>query len=629
MVIHTKEKTKLHVKGAPEAKIKGRNILVVERSPKTAGGVGTKESPAGKNSRTVATIKVKASGKGIKAKASPEKQEASQKEKRASHEDIHKSIQKENAAYAQRGKSDSYQKLKQNREKAAGKKNDMADSRASVETKMALEHMESGNEVYESYMKAKRIKKVQADKKIGKKEVKSSTAKAAKETTKAAKKEAKETAKTTAKTAAVATGTAEGGVVTRRGRVPSGAATEETVSREHGRRDKKNSAKNRMIQLFVSKLRQEESQDSIGKTLKSIVMMRFSVMVKHIVRYVGLFLLGMFALVALVALPIIILIAIIYNSPLAIFFPSVSSAETTQQVLSAYTAEFHADVDLELEQTAGYDRSKKVYVNFTGQGIPDNYCDILAVYMVKHGNGDTATDMTDQAKQNLKRVFNDMCSYSLTNGTETKTDEQGNIISYTVKYVNVTLKTYQDMIPVYGFNTEEQEMLAELMKPENLAMFGYDGPDGGEEIISTEQYQAIVDAISNANGKKIVEFALSKVGYPYSQALRDSGTHFDCSSLAYYAWNHAGVNIMYEGSNTASAEGKYCYDNNLLVEYGEMQPGDLIFYSYEKNGRFMDISHVAIYVGDSKVVEAANARIGVVYRPIQGKNSIVMIGRPR
>ena len=120
-----------------------------------------------------------------------------------------------------------------------------------------------------------------------------------------------------------------------------------------------------------------------------------------------------------------------------------------------------------------------------------------------------------------------------------------------------------------------------------------------------------------------------KVGYPYSQAYRDSGNYYDCSSLAYYAWRSAGVNIMYEGSNTAASEGKYCYDNNLLVNYDEMQPGDLIFYSYSSNGRFMNITHVAIYVGDGKVVEAANERLGVVYRQVHGRSSIVFIGRPR
>ena len=39
MVIHTKEKPKVHVKGAPETKIKGRNVLTVQHGPKIAGSV--------------------------------------------------------------------------------------------------------------------------------------------------------------------------------------------------------------------------------------------------------------------------------------------------------------------------------------------------------------------------------------------------------------------------------------------------------------------------------------------------------------------------------------------------------------------------------------------------------------
>ena len=506
--------------------------------------------------------------------------------------------------------------------------------------------MEGGSEVYESYMvarnlshpvesatdagrrlyrtqaakaKEKRIKKVQAGKKISKKAAKDSAAKAAKETAKTA-------AKATAATAGTAAGTATTGV----GGVLIGAAAGEAVGIAMDKKDVKNSTRNRMIQLFVAKLRQEENQDSIGKALRDIALMRFSMAAKYIIRYVGLFLLALFALVALVALPIIAVIAIIYNSPFAIFFPSISSGETTQEVLSAYVAEFNREVNDELTNYSGYDTSEKIYVDFEGAGEPDNYCDILAVYMVKYGNGDTATDMTDKAKENLKSVFDDMCSYTITRRTDTSTDEEGNTTSTTVKEVNVKLKTYHDMISEYGVDEEEQEMLAELMKPENLAMMGYTGGGGDPgETLSPEQYQAIVDAVSDANGKKVVEYALSKVGYPYSQDLRDSGTHFDCSSLAYYAWQNAGVNIMYEGANTAAAEGKFCYDHNYLVNYEEMQPGDLIFYSYRKNGRFFNITHVAIYVGNGMVVEAANERIGVVYRPVQSRSSIVFIGRPR
>ena len=46
MVIHTKEKPKVHVKGAPETKIKGRNILTVQHGPKIAGNVAEKSVAA-------------------------------------------------------------------------------------------------------------------------------------------------------------------------------------------------------------------------------------------------------------------------------------------------------------------------------------------------------------------------------------------------------------------------------------------------------------------------------------------------------------------------------------------------------------------------------------------------------
>lgn len=645
MVIHTKEKAKLHIKGAPEAKIKGRNVLVIDKRQKIAESMKEGETCAGKGQRSVAW-KVKMPGKSIRLKAGQGKESSYSRQDKAC-EEIQNSIQKENAAYAERKKSDSYRKVKRDKEKAAGKKHDGIGSLTSVGTKVTLEQMEGGNEVYSSYITAKslslpvtsaadagrrlyrsqaakkiKIKKVQSEKKIGKRIVKDSEKKAVKAIS---KEMAKKSAKETTKAAVFAAGTASTGA----GGVFLGEAAGEAAGRELDKRDKRNAARNRMMQLFLSKFRQEENQDSIGKALKDLVMMRFSIVMKYAIKYVGLFLMGLFALVALVALPLIAVLAIIYNSPLAIFFPSISSAETTQEVLSGYVAEFNKDVNEEISQFEGYDKSEKIYVNFTGEGIPDNYCDILAVYMVKHGNGDTATDMTDKAKKNLKKVFDDMCSYRISSGAEVGTDEEGNTITCSVKYVNITLKTYQDMILAYRFNKEEQDMLAELMKPENLAMLGYSGPGSGSQDISPEQYQAVVDAISDVNGKKVVEFALSKVGYPYSQELRDSGTHFDCSSLAYYAWKYAGVDISYQGSTTAAAEGQLCYENNWLVYYDEMQPGDLIFYSYSRNGRFFNINHVAIYAGNGMVVEAANERLGVVYRPVPGKGSIVLIGRPR
>lgn len=596
MVIHTKEKSKLHAKGTPEIKLKG---------------------------------------------------------KQGKEQEVRQSVKQENRMYVQ------YRKVKTGKEATVKKKVPASGMIASVAAKTTLDELEGGGEVYNAYQTAQvlaqpvitaadagrnlyrlkafeskqqkikrkrsgsQIKERSLRKTVGKTAGKT-TQKAVKETTKrVGKSAAKELSKTTAKTATATAATGAGGVL-------SGMAASEAVGVSMDKHDMKSSTRNRMIKLFMANLQQKENQDSIGKALRDIVMMRFSIMAKYIARYVGLFLVSLFAIVALVALPVIAVIAIIYNSPFAVFFPSISSGETVQEVLSAYVAEFNEEVDGEVADYAGYDTSEKIYVGFEGSGTPDNFCDILMVYMIKHGNGDTATDMTDKAKQNLKAVFDDMCSYTITRRLDVDTDDEGNTTTTEVKEVNVELKSCYDMVSIYGFQSGEQEVLVELMKPEYLAMLGYTGGGGDPgEKISSEQYQAIVDSVSNENGKRVVSFALSKVGCPYSQTYRDGGDYYDCSSLAYYAWCSAGVNIMYEGSNTAASEGKFCYDNNLLVDYSDMEPGDLIFYSYGKNGRFMDITHVAIYVGDGKVVEAANTRLGVVYRPVQGRSSIVFIGRPR
>ena len=67
--------------------------------------------------------------------------------------------------------------------------------------------------------------------------------------------------------------------------------------------------------------------------------------------------------------------------------------------------------------------------------------------------------------------------------------------------------------------------------------------------------------------------------------------------------------------------------HGLEVTEGELEPGDLFFYSYEQNGQFRNISHVAIYVGNGRMVHAAISRRGVVNDPFNPSN-IGLYGRP-
>lgn len=140
------------------------------------------------------------------------------------------------------------------------------------------------------------------------------------------------------------------------------------------------------------------------------------------------------------------------------------------------------------------------------------------------------------------------------------------------------------------------------------------------------------DSIKDKKVKKVIEYAFSKKGHPYSQALRNDGYHYDCSSFVYACYlNGCGLKIEH-GGNTAAAEAMYCTVNNKEVgrtyRSDILKPGDLIFYSMGTNGRYLNITHVALYCGNNMVIDASYSVGKVVYRKIYSTDKIVLIGRP-
>ena len=395
-------------------------------------------------------------------------------------------------------------------------------------------------------------------------------------------------------------------------------------------------SKSRKVAFFVEKLRStgmttslnSENQKSGVSDIMKTVMIKIGAVLLPIV-------LLLFSIVAIATALVAVVIAVIYNSPFSIFFPPLENGDTVMTVTSQYVAEFNRDINTMVTEHKDCDIGKIVYVDYEGtSSAPSNYYDVMSVYMVKYGVGNTATVMNDTAKANLKTVFDDMCSYTTSTGEEKITNESGKNEKKKVLYVNVTLKTYHQMETEYGMSDDEISMLNSLMSPENLSSLGITSgstgtQNGGNKKSSLTQNEIneILTKISDEKAKTAVSFALSKVGYPYSQPLRNSGTHFDCSSLAYYAWNSAGISVMTDGSNTAASEAKWCSDNDCTVKEENLKPGDLIFYSYSNNGRYKNISHVGIYVGDGKMVEAVDEATGVVMQDYHN-GGLVMIGRP-
>jgi len=261
--------------------------------------------------------------------------------------------------------------------------------------------------------------------------------------------------------------------------------------------------------------------------------------------------------------------------------------------------------------------------DFEGDAPVSNYTDVLMVYMATYNVGQSVTLMEGENKKWMENLFEEMNSYQVRSRTERVVElneEEEEVIRYEkIKEVYVTRKTYQDYLRAGHLSEHQEEMLLALME------------GAGEYVllpgISETEREEILADVENDRAQRILEYALSQVGKPYSQEDRDSGEAFDCSSLTYYAYRAAGITLQYQGSNTAAAQGQLCEEQGWVIPVEELQPGDLIFYSFAINGRYKNISHVAIYAGNGMVVDASSSKGCVVYRPCYAKTDIVLCGR--
>ena len=455
----------------------------------------------------------------------------------------------------------------------------------------------------------------QLAKKSGRKVVKKTSKKMAKDT---GRKVTKESAKIATKAGTAVAGSVAGPEGTLIG-MAAGEATGMKIDNTFYKAEQRS----RMMKFFMDKLKpNEEQNDNLLKFVGRMVRNKITFMIKKAVSLLAPLITPILIIVIAATGIVFAVIAVLYNSPFALFLPPLESGDTIQSVTTQYVSEFNQEVQTLINEHKDADKGRKVYVDYEGMNSePSNYYDIMSVYMVKYGYENTATKMNETNKQNLKAVFDDMCKYTTENVTEKKGKKKTKYLE-----VRITLKTYTEMAIEYQFDENRTATLNQLM-----SAYITNNPSGGSQIsglqgsLTSQEISNITDKISNPTQKAVASFALSKVGYPYSQPLRNSGKAFDCSSLAYYAWKSAGVDISFGGGTTAAAEAEGLKDKTVKEE--NLQPGDLIFYSYTTNGRYKNISHVGIYVGNGKMGEAVDEAHGVCLGNYHN-GGLVMICRP-
>lgn len=455
--------------------------------------------------------------------------------------------------------------------------------------------------------------------------------------------------------------------------------------------------KGHMIDTFLEAFRTErqEQKDLITST-KSAAKAAALLLAKQAAVVIAPLLLAIFFVIAIAGIIVFAILAVIYNSPLAIFFPLPDTGyDNPRTVLSEYYRDFNCQIASLEEQ--GY---TIIYQN-SEDGVPfSNFDDTLMAYMVKYGTGQAAYIMDDEGKKHLKEVFDEMNYYDSSNSkTQIPAGASlGEVV--TTGYCNCSLccgkwaggHTASGTVPKADHTIAVDAhspkvpmgtkivMNGKTYKVEDTGNFARHGTDfdiyfgshaaalawgkrkveaflaeGNENIVEVTVSGTLVHNLTykdylaldklteeqkdwlqsmmgdemqenylvGTGGRTIAELAMSKVGCRYSQDKRYQEGYYDCSSLVQRLYKEVGIDLP----ATAAEQGKYCFKNAMLINKKDLNLGDLIFYSYEENEEFRNISHVAVYVGDGKMVHAATPERGVVLEPLRTDN-VVFYARP-
>lgn len=103
-------------------------------------------------------------------------------------------------------------------------------------------------------------------------------------------------------------------------------------------------------------------------------------------------------------------------------------------------------------------------------------------------------------------------------------------------------------------------------------------------------------AIITSNAREaVLKESRRHIGLPYSYGSMDPSSGFDCSGFVGYVYNKSiGVKLPRSSRSQFAAQG------GKFLEYKDLQPGDLMFFSH--NGQ--NIQHVGIYVEEGRFIHA-------------------------
>lgn len=412
---------------------------------------------------------------------------------------------------------------------------------------------------------------------------------------------------------------------------------------EHQAEGKMNSARTaqRAAQMAITarrSLQRAQAAARLNLRIIKMVVKAAALLVKGVAALLGI------SSTVIVLLGIVMAIAAVVASPFSIFVSGENTdadVKPLSQIVQELDAEF-ADRLAEIQQSAGQvDQVEFHYPGSADNTRIDNWMDVIAVFAVKtvmdSENGMDVATLDAKRIGIIQSVFWDMNQIesrvetiehteNVTIENEDGTTSEETTTSYEhILHITVSSKTAEQQANSYHFTNEQMDIMEEMMsgefRPLMLAMLGKEADIG----LTPRQLADVGQHLPEGEpGSEVVKLALTRLGDPYSQPKAGQGDFTDCSYLVQWVYQQLGINLP----RTAAEQAKFSVENGLTVSAADLVPGDLVFWSYEQNGRFMDITHVGIYAGEGKVIDASSSRGQVVYRNLFDSDKQVLFGRP-
>ena len=164
-----------------------------------------------------------------------------------------------------------------------------------------------------------------------------------------------------------------------------------------------------------------------------------------------------------------------------------------------------------------------------------------------------------------------------------------------------TAQNSQAQSPSSGQNSSDSKSAASAPGKTNSSnsssQIGSSGPSSGT-VSSPVAGPGSSAAVVSATRTAIVAYAKQFLGNPYVYGGTSLTNGADCSGFTQSVFAHFGITAG-RSSRDQAAKGKE-------ISMSAIQPGDLLFYA---SGSY--INHVAIYIGDGKIIHSSNPTTGI------------------